>query len=71
MGFCRTASEEKATIVWLLVPWVQDILDAIERGELKLCDYRLATWRLMHVGAQPVPPSLIKRWKTVIPESSV
>lgn len=64
----QTASEEKATIVWLLVPWVQDILDSLERGELKLSDYRLSTWRLMHVGAQPVPPSLIKRWKSVFPE---
>ena len=64
----QTASDEKATIVWLLVPWVQDILDSLDRGELKLDDYRLKQWRLMHVGAQPVPPSLIKRWKSVFPE---
>ena len=63
----QTASEEKATIVWLLVPWVQDILDSIDRGDLKLEDFRLSQWRLMHVGAQPVPPSLIKRWKSVFP----
>ncbi|MBR4030117.1 MAG: acyl--CoA ligase [Clostridia bacterium] len=55
-------SREKATIVWLLVPWVQDILDAIDRGEIDLSEYELSQWRLMHVGAQPVPPSLIKRW---------
>lgn len=60
-------SREKITIVWLLVPWAQDILDAIERGELKLEDYELAQWRLMHIGAQPVPPSLIQRWKEVFP----
>ena len=64
----QTASDEKATIVWLLVPWVQDILDSLDRGDLKLSDYRLKQWRLMHVGAQPVPPSLIKRWKSVFPE---
>ncbi|MBE7022822.1 MAG: acyl--CoA ligase, partial [Ruminococcaceae bacterium] len=63
----QTVSNEKATIVWLLVPWAQDILDAIERGEIKLSDYRLSQWRLMHIGAQPVPPSLIKRWKEVFP----
>jgi len=63
----RAVSEEKCTVVWLLVPWAQDVLDAIERGEIKLNDYRLAQWRLMHIGAQPVPPSLIKRWKTVFP----
>lgn len=63
----QAVSEEKATIVWLLVPWAQDILDSIDRGEINLDDYRISQWRLMHVGAQPVPPSLIKRWKTVFP----
>ena len=63
----RTVSEEKITIVWLLVPWAQDILDAIESGELKLEDYELSQWRLMHIGAQPVPPSLIHRWKKYFP----
>jgi len=63
----RTVSEEKITIVWLLVPWAQDILDAIESGEVKLEDYELSQWRLMHIGAQPVPPSLIHRWKKHFP----
>ncbi|MGI5836344.1 MAG: AMP-binding protein [Chloroflexota bacterium] len=63
----KTVSEEKITIVWLLVPWAQDILDAIERGDIKLEDYNLSQWRLMHIGAQPVPPSLIRRWKEVFP----
>ena len=63
----QTVSDEKATIVWLLVPWAQDILDGIERGDIKLSDYNLDQWRLMHIGAQPVPPSLIKRWKEVFP----
>ncbi len=64
----RAVSEEKCTIVWLLVPWAQDILDAIERGEIDLNRYDLSQWRLMHIGAQPVPPSLIKRWKQYFPE---
>lgn len=64
----QTVSDERASIVWLLVPWAQDILDAIERGDIKLKDYNLSKWRLMHIGAQPVPPSLIKRWKEVFPE---
>jgi len=58
----EAVSEEQATIVWLLVPWAQDILDAIESGEVDINDYKLDQWRLMHIGAQPVPPSLIKRW---------
>jgi len=63
----ETASWEGATVVWLLVPWAQDILDALDSGELKLEDYDLANWRLMHIGAQPVPPSLIRRWKARFP----
>lgn len=60
-------SKEKCSIVWLLVPWAQDILDAIDRGDVKLEDYELSQWRLMHIGAQPVPPSLIARWKEKFP----
>ncbi|MBQ2082830.1 MAG: acyl--CoA ligase [Lachnospiraceae bacterium] len=63
----ETISEEGCTIVWLLVPWAQDILLAIENGDIKLEDYRLDQWRLMHIGAQPVPQSLIKRWKSFFP----
>jgi fatty-acyl-CoA synthase len=60
-------SEEKITVVWLLVPWALDILFAIQSGEVKINDYELDQWRLMHIGAQPVPPSLIKEWKKVFP----
>ena len=63
----RAVTEEKCTIVWLLVPWAQDILDAIDSGAVKLDDYLLDQWRLMHIGAQPVPPSLIRRWKKIFP----
>ncbi|MBF0451389.1 MAG: acyl--CoA ligase [Candidatus Magnetomorum sp.] len=63
----ETISEEQVTVVWLLVPWALDILFAIESGGVKLSQYRLAQWRLMHIGAQPVPPSLIKEWKKIFP----
>ena len=63
----KAVSDEHCTIVWLLVPWAQDILDALDRGDLKLSDYSLDQWRLMHIGAQPVPPSLIKRWMEYFP----
>ena len=62
-----TASKEHCTIVWLLVPWAQDILVALESGQLKLSDYQLDQWRPMHIGAQPVPASLITRWKELFP----
>ena len=63
----KTANDEKCSIVWLLVPWAQDILDEIDRGNINLNELDLSAWRLMHIGAQPVPPSLIKRWLTVFP----
>ena len=63
----EAVSEEKCTIVWLLVPWAQDLLGAIERKEVNLEDYQLSQWRLMHIGAQPVPQSLIHHWKDYFP----
>ncbi len=63
----RAVTEEKCTIVWLLVPWAQDLLDAIDAGKVDLSRYRLSQWRLMHIGAQPAPPSLFHRWMKVFP----
>lgn len=63
----EAVSKEKCTIVWLLVPWAQDILNALDSGELKKEDYELDQWRLMHIGAQPVPQSLIKHWMKYFP----
>lgn len=63
----RAVSEEKCTIVWLLVPWAQDLLLALDRGDIKLDMYQLDQWRLMHIGAQPVPQSLIRHWKEYFP----
>ncbi len=63
----EAVSEEGGTIVWLLVPWVQDILLKLDSGELKLEDYRLDQWRLMHMGAMPIPRSLIERWRAYFP----
>ena len=63
----RAVTEEKCTIVWLLVPWCQDLLEAIETGRINLSHYYLDQWRLMHIGAQPVPPSMIHRWLKIFP----
>jgi len=60
-------SKEHCTILWLLVPWAQDILNAIDRGDIDLDKYELDQLRLMHIGAQPVPQSLIRRWKERFP----
>jgi acyl-CoA synthetase (AMP-forming)/AMP-acid ligase II len=63
----RAVAAERGTIVWLLVPWAHDILVALEKGQVRKEDYDLGCWRLMHIGAQPVPSSLIKEWKAVFP----
>lgn len=59
--------EEKGTVAMLLVPWLQDILTAIECGELRVQDYDISSWRLVLLGTQFVPPNLIQRWKERFP----
>jgi acyl-CoA synthetase (AMP-forming)/AMP-acid ligase II len=64
----HVAASERASIVWLLVPWARDILDYIEANAQVLDKLELSAWRLMHIGAQPVPPSLIRQWKEHFPQ---
>jgi acyl-CoA synthetase (AMP-forming)/AMP-acid ligase II len=64
----ETLAREKATLVFLLVPWTLDILGAFDRGEIRPENYDLSNLRLMHMGAQPIPPSLVKRWKSYFPD---
>ena len=63
----ETVHKERGTIVWLLVPWAYDILVAMDDGRLRKEDYDLSCWRLMHIGAQPVPPTLVRHWKEYFP----
>ena len=60
-------SNERCTIVWLLVPWAQDILEKLDNGSLKLENYHVKQFRLMHIGAQPVPQSLVRHWQDYFP----
>jgi acyl-CoA synthetase (AMP-forming)/AMP-acid ligase II len=59
--------EERCTVAMLLVPWLQDVLAALDSGDLKLDDYDLSCWRLVLLGTQHVPPSLIHRWNERFP----
>ncbi|MEO0249377.1 MAG: AMP-binding protein [candidate division WOR-3 bacterium] len=59
----ETVAAERVTTVFLLVPWAQDILEALDSGELKKEDYDLSCWRLYFMGAQPIPPMIVDRWK--------
>ena len=58
----RAASDEKVSIVWLTVPWTQDVLCLLEENKIDISKYDFSNWRMLHIGAQPVPPSLISRW---------
>jgi fatty-acyl-CoA synthase len=60
-------SEEGVTIVWFVVPLAKEILCQVESGQLDLKAYSIDQWRLMHIGAQPVSPSLINEWRTIFP----
>jgi long-chain acyl-CoA synthetase len=63
----EAVAAERITTVFLLVPWAQDILAALAKGELKKEDYDLSSWNLMYMGAQPIPPPLIWKWKEHFP----
>jgi acyl-CoA synthetase (AMP-forming)/AMP-acid ligase II len=66
----ETIHKEKVTICMLLVPWLQDIVTALDRGEMKLSDYDTSSLRLVHSGAQPIPPVLVKRFLKYFPKIS-
>jgi acyl-CoA synthetase (AMP-forming)/AMP-acid ligase II len=64
----ETIANERLSVVFLLVPWALDILDALDKEELRKEDYDLSTWRLTHMGAQAIPPSVVQRLKGYFPE---
>jgi acyl-CoA synthetase (AMP-forming)/AMP-acid ligase II len=63
----ETVQKERGTIVWLVVPWALDILGELDRGSLNKDDYDLSRWRMMHMGGQPIPESVVRRWKNYFP----
>jgi long-chain acyl-CoA synthetase len=63
----ETISQEKISLCMLLVPWLQDIVTALDRGDLKLSDFNVSSLRLVHSGAQPIPPVLVRRFLEYFP----
>jgi len=63
----ESMDKERVRVAFLLVPWVLDILEALDKGELKKGDYDLEGWRILQMGAQPIPTSLVTRWKGHFP----
>ncbi|MBN2706729.1 MAG: acyl--CoA ligase, partial [Deltaproteobacteria bacterium] len=60
-------AEEKATDVLFVVPIAVAILNAIDKGDIRLEDYDLSAWRYMEIGAQPVPFEVMKRLVELLP----
>ncbi len=63
----QVIDRERITILFLVTPWAQDILEALDKGALPLEDFDLSCCRLLCMGAQPIPPVLISRWKETFP----
>jgi long-chain acyl-CoA synthetase len=64
----ETIAKERISVAFLLVPWGIDLLEAFDKGKLKMADYDLSNWRLTHMGAQPIPPSLVHHLKDYFPQ---
>jgi len=64
-----TIATEQVSVAFLLVPWADDILQALDKREISLDDYNLAYLRKIFMGAQPVPPSLVQRLKVYFPKT--
>jgi len=61
--------QERVTELMLYVPWAQDLVSALEKGEVRKERYDLTCLRLMHLGAQTIPLSLVERLKSHFPNA--
>ncbi len=52
--------EDKCTDMLFVVPIGIAVLNAIEKGDIKISDYDLSSWKYMEIGAQPVPFDIMK-----------
>ena len=64
----ETVAKEQISVAFLLVPWATDLVEAFDKRTLKIEEYDLSSWRLTHMGAQPIPPVLVKRLKGYFPK---
>lgn len=63
----ETIARERLTAVFLLVPWAVDLLNALDRREVRIEEYDLTCWRRTFMGAQPIPPVVVQRIKGYFP----
>ena len=63
----ETIARERLTAVFLLVPWAVDLLNALDKKEIRIEEYDLSCWRRTFMGAQPIPPVVVHRIKAYFP----
>jgi long-chain acyl-CoA synthetase len=63
----ETIAKERLSAVFLLVPWAVDLLNALDRREIRIEEHDLSCWRRTFMGAQPIPPVLVHRTKGYFP----
>ena len=67
-AFFRVVHQERVTIAFLLLPWLQDILVALDAGRISDVADALCSLRLIHTGAQPIPPSVVEQLRQPFPQ---
>lgn len=67
-AFFEVMRRERISISFLLLPWVQDILYQLDSGLLDLSKYDTSSWRMLHMGAQPIPPIIVQRMQRYFPD---
>lgn len=63
----QTVAEEKGTDLMLVVPVAISLINAIKSGEIKLENYDLSSWKILEIGAQPVPFDILKDLVNLLP----
>lgn len=56
-AFFRVVHQERVTIAFLLLPWLQDILVALDAGRISDVADALCSLRLIHTGPSPSLPA--------------
>ncbi|MDD3654217.1 MAG: AMP-binding protein [Desulfotomaculaceae bacterium] len=60
--------EEKVNNGWITVPTMSDAVNAIKKGEINIKEYDFSHFNgSLVIGAQPVPPSLLRDIKSIFP----
>lgn len=63
----ETVAEERGTDLMLVVPVAISLINAIKNGEIRLEDFDLSSWKILEIGAQPVPFDILRDLVQLLP----